>query len=134
MKIIRSVNESMSFEEILTHVKHIVEYKNDPRFASVANSTINAIKNFGALYNQVADNLAKARAGAPSSNDSVVGFVNKENFYVKYDRTTEDYVFYNPMSPKLKTKTLHKKTEAEFQDNVKRDYASDLPQEKSTDV
>ena len=126
----RKIKESFTYDDLLAHVKHAEEYKNDPRCQTEAQNLITAIKSFGIMYNAIADNLANSKAGETTSSDNIVGFVNKEGNYVKYDKSNQDYVVYNPRSPKLKTKTLHKKSIENFNKIVLRDFLEELPENK----
>ena len=121
--------EDFDYDSLLLHVKHVEEYKDDPRCKQAAKILINAIKTFGIYYNDIANNLTDAHASL--SNDytaDVVGFINKDNNVCKYDRVNNDYIVYNPRSPRKKTHTLHKKTEDQFQRILQRDFKEELPE------
>lgn len=131
MKIIKTpITEDFDYNSLLSHVKHIIQYKNDSRCAKEAHNLINAINAFVAKYIQIADSLALSPAGLSNSNDNIVGYIQVDNNAVKYNKTTGDFVVYNPRSPKLKSKTLHKKTYGEFLRTMKKYYLEELPENK----
>lgn len=120
--------ESMGYDAMLKHLKHIDEFKDDERFASCVETLKNDIFRFMRLYNNFADDLALSEAGkSDSGEDVVVGFINKDHNVVKYNKNTQDFVIYNPRSPKLKTSTFHKKTLVQYMSNLNRDFLCELP-------
>lgn len=131
MKIIKtSITEDFDYDSLLSHVKHVIQYKDDSRCAKEANNLINAINAFAAKHNQIADSLALSPAGLSNSNDDIVGYIQVDNNAAKYNKITGDFVVYNPRSPKLKSKTLHKKTYEEFLRTMKKYYLEELPENK----
>lgn len=121
--------ESFDYDTLLRHIKHIDEFKDDERFNNSISRLKDAINSFSFYYNAVADDLARSNAGVSTSlNDDIVGFVNKDDYCVKYNRKNGDFVIYNPRSTILKTKTLHKKTYQQYLNNLNRDFKEELPE------
>lgn len=132
MKIIKTpITEDFDYDSLLNHVKHVIQYKDDSRCAKEANNLINAINTFAAKYNQIANSLALSPAGLSTSNDDIVGYIQVDNNAAKYNKITGDFVVYNLRSPKLKSKTLHKKTYKEFIKTMQRYYLDELPENKT---
>ena len=123
------IEESFSYDNLLKHVKHVVQYINDPRCSSEAKRTLSAIESFGKIYDALADLLIYSSAGkSDDENSVVVGYINKDNRYCKYNRETQDFVSYNGKTKE--TITMHKKTEIQYNNSRDRDFKEELPENK----
>ena len=127
--MIHIIKESFDYDNLLKHIKHIEEYKDDTRFEDTVDSVISAINNFSRFYNAVADELASKNAGKSISDvDNIVGYIRQDGAYAKYNKKTHDFVVYNPTNGK--TITLHKKTWEQYLRQMKGYFKEELPENK----
>ena len=99
--------------------QHLQEYRHDPRFPDFNTTGLTELMK---KYNEIGDTLSNSPASSPSSTDRIIGFIDKNGRTVKYDRTYGDYIVFTGEH----TITMFKKTEQQFQNCVKRDYAKDI--------
>ena len=104
---------------------HIDEYKHDLRFSGITKLNDRLKK-----YNEIGDILSKARAYSPFSDKRIVGFINKQNRVVKFDRQYGDFVVFKGDD----TITLHKRTERSFKSNLRRDFKEELPENQNKET
>ena len=119
--MIKIINEESDFSQsnLSVHVqKYLMQYKNDPRFKNITSD-----EDFAKKYNEIADKLSRKRVGKSTSLDRYVGYINKDNNRVKYDRYTMDWLIYNFD----KSITLHKKSAEEYDKIRKRDFKKEFP-------
>lgn len=122
----RHLREDFDYDSLLRHIKHVIEYQDDPRCSKEANNLIKEINKFSIKYNQIADSLAASPAGRTDSNDLIIGYIQKDGRIAKYNRSTGDFVVYQPKNNRNVTKTLHKKTYNEFLNTMKNYYKDEL--------
>ena len=130
MKLIKynTIDESFEYESLLRHIKHIIEYKDDSRIKNTIKPLERTIFNFAIEYNKIADDLAIQKAGPALSDEDIVGYIDKNDNAVKYDKINHDFVVYNPRSPRLITKTLHKKTYDQYLTHYSKHFKEELPE------
>ena len=122
------INENFDYNDLLSHVKHAVEYKSDERCSNEVFNLLKAIEEFGHKYNIIADQLVMTPAGTSLSNDDIVGYMKDGRTACKYNKLTGDFVAYKHKSPRYKTITLHKKTYDQYLRIRDRDFYSELPE------
>lgn len=124
------IKEEFSYDNLLSHVKHVIQYVDDPRCSKEAKDALKAIEDFGDKYNRIANRLTYEFAESPWNNPDakIVGYLTKDNRCCKYDRETQDFVVYDPKT-KI-TITMHKKTPEQFDRILNRDYKDELPENK----
>lgn len=125
MKVLK---EDFSYENLLKHVKHVIEYKDDVRYEDEALNLIKSIKNFGKKYNYIANMLVITPAGLSYGNDNVVGYLKNNHTAVKYDKINQDFVVYDLNKTVNNIITLHKKTLKQYNSIKERDFYKELPE------
>ena len=119
--MIKVIKEDSDFSEdnLIKHLEsHKVHYLHDPRFKDVRTE-----EEFADLYNKIGDSLSRKHVDKSDSSSRYVGYINKQNNRVKYDRVTLDWIIYN----RDKTITLHKKSSKEYDRTKKRDFLREFP-------
>lgn len=126
----RNLSEKFEYDNLVMHLKHIVEYEDDARFRSKVEKLKDAIVSFGNTYDYYADELASSPASSAYDDSAdVVGYLGEGNRVVKYDRRTRDFVVYVEKGKNnYVTVTMHKKNERQFQHIRDRDFVSELPE------
>lgn len=120
MKVIKESN--FEPDNLLNHVEeHKKQYLYDSRFRNVKTEN-----QFNSLYNSIGDKLSRIKVGSSLSDNRFVGYIDKKNRYIKYDRKYQDFVVY---SGKF-TITLHKKTYQQYLNIRRRDFKSEMPYNK----
>lgn len=128
MKISNIIKEDFTIENFMKHIKHAFEFSEDERCVEEVKKLKSAVDDFMVKYNEIADDLAKSKAGKANSKENIVGYIDHNGRAVKYNYTTGDYVVYNPNSSRYRTITLHKKTPEQYEKIVTRDFESELPE------
>lgn len=106
---------------------HKDDFSHDNRFRSVLNND----EKFAKLYDKISDELSRRKVGLSdgSDNSRYIGYISKDNRYIKYDRKTCDFVVYSGKY----TITMHKKSFREYKRIRKRDFREEFPYNKNVE-
>ena len=120
MQIIKESN--FTTKNLKSHIdKHHDQYENDIRFKDAKTD-----EDFARIYDTIGDRLSKMKVGKSDSRGRFVGFIDKQNRRVKFDKATGDFVVYSGPS----TISLHKKTVKQYKNILRRDFKSEFPYNK----
>ena len=122
--------DSVSQHNYDAHTKHIKEYVNDVRCSDYARKAKKALDDFKSKYDNIANTLQSLKAGKSDDiTSSIVGFIQKDGNYVKYDRLNNDYLVYDPNnSISNSTITMFKVNASQYVNRRNKNFLSELPE------
>ena len=125
-----NLEEEYSNNDFMNHLKHMYEYENDPIYSSLIKQLKDDLTKLKLLWDTTSNVLAKSKAGKSDSDDIIVGYVQKDGRFVKYNKNTNDFLVYTIHGNYIKTRTLHKKTLDEYNKIKNRDFFNELPENR----
>lgn len=83
-------------------------------------------------YERISETLVNSEAGSVNSDSNIIGYVDIDGNYRKFDRKARQLVIYDPET--LIVKTFYKVREDVFRKRLKDTFLDELPENRETDV